>query len=206
VGAVPSFDAVGEETREQARISSTVHPVPRWVGPAFVILGLLTLPWIGYLAVTLPRSTTAVHYRAAWVGFDAGLVLALLAAGYESWRGSARLAVAATGAATMLVVDAWFDVVTTPPPDLYLSVVLAVLVELPLAAVCLWLALHTERLVERRIVHLQRRAARAEAQVAAARAAGGGARGRPGRARDLVRRWGGATAPPGDAADRDAGD
>lgn len=165
-----SFDAPGEATREQARSAGTVHPVPRWVAPSFVLLGLLTIPWIGYLMVTLPRSTTAVHYRAAWVGFDIGLVAALLCTGYQSWRGSARLAVAATAAATMLVVDAWFDVVTTPSgPDLYVSVALAVLVELPLAAVCLWIALHTEHLVERRIVHLARRAARAEAQVEAVR-------------------------------------
>lgn len=166
-----SFEPLGEATREQARDASTVHPVPRWVAPSFVVLGLLTIPWIGYLMITLPRSTTAVHYRGAWVGFDIGLVAALLCTGYQSWRGNARLAAAATAAATMLAVDAWFDVVTTPAgPDLYVSVALAAVVELPLAGVCLWIALHTEHLVERRIVQLDRRATRAEARATRAEA------------------------------------
>ncbi len=129
-------------------------------------MALLTLPWICYLAVTLPYREVTVHYRAAWVGFDAGLVMALALTGFHAWRGSQRLAIAASATATMLLVDAWFDVMTTPGRDWYVSVLLATFVEVPLAMVCLWLALHTDELVERRIAYLARRAARAEARAA----------------------------------------
>jgi hypothetical protein len=57
-----------------------------------------------------------------------------------------------TAAAVLLVVAAWFDVLTTPAGHRLQSIVVAVAVELPLASVCLWLSYHTQRLAERRIV------------------------------------------------------
>ena len=46
---------------------------------------------------------------------------------------------------------------TTPSAQIMQSIVLAALVELPLAVVCGWLGVHTEELTERRIVLLMRR-------------------------------------------------
>jgi hypothetical protein len=45
---------------------------------------------------------------------------------------------------------------TTPSHERLQSILLSVVVELPLAAVCLWLSHHTQQLAERRIVRLQR--------------------------------------------------
>jgi hypothetical protein len=57
----------------------------------------------------------------------------------------------------LLVVDARFDVLTTPSGQRFQSILLAVAVELPLPSVCLWLSYHTQQLAERRIVLLLRR-------------------------------------------------
>ena len=59
-------------------------------------------------------------------------------------------------------MDAWFDCMTTPAPQRWQSFLLCALVELPLAAVCLWLSYHTHQIAERRIRLLlrQRRSAR----------------------------------------------
>ena len=58
-------------------------------------------------------------------------------------RGSAPRA-AATG--TLLVADAWFDVILESHSDeLRISMLFAVCGELPLAAVCFWIAYRTER-------------------------------------------------------------
>jgi hypothetical protein len=104
-----------------------------------------------------------VHYRAAWVGFDILLLAVLASTAYFALRGSPQVAFTATAAATLLVVDAWFDVLTTPKDDgRILSVVLAVLVELPLAALCLWIATHARHVLHRRVELLARRAQRAE--------------------------------------------
>src|SRR5690242_6625488 len=114
---------------EQKNGVTAVKTVPWWVGPAFAVLALGTVPWVIFLAVTLPRHATFAHYRGVWVGFDTGLVLVLGWTARLALRASPHVALAATAAATMLLVDAWFDVMTTPRSHgLLMSVALAVLV------------------------------------------------------------------------------
>ncbi|WP_433296300.1 hypothetical protein ACQP2F_38055 [Actinoplanes sp. CA-030573] len=139
-----------------------LRPVPRWVAPVFAVLGLATVPWIIYLAATLPAESTTQHYRATWVGFDVLLVVVLLATAHLAWRGSPQAGLLAAATATMLVVDAWFDVTTSPPDDVPAAVLSALLLELPLAVVCGWIALHVDQVIESRLRRLARRAARAE--------------------------------------------
>ena len=129
-----------------------------WAGPVFVLLAAAMVPWTVFLAITLPVQETAEHYDLAWVGFDIALIALL---GWTAWcalRRSPTLAVAASMTATMLVVDAWFDVVTAPTgQDLALALSMAVVVELPLAAVCLWLARNGQHIAERLVVLRLRR-------------------------------------------------
>jgi hypothetical protein len=132
-------------------------PVVRWAGPVFAVFSLILLPWIVYLAYSLPSRQVSADYDVAWAGFDVMLLLALAGTGYFALRRSRYLATAATATATLLVVDAWFDVMTTLPGQRLEPVALAVLVELPLASVCVWLSLHTQQLAERRLVLLLRR-------------------------------------------------
>ncbi len=144
--------------------------MPWWVGPSFAVLAIGTVPWVIFLAITLPRHATFRHYRGVWVGFDIGLIFVLALTGYLATKRRPSVALAATAAATMLLVDAWFDVGTTPRGGgLILALVLAFFVELPLAGVCLWIALHAEQVVESRLVILARRAARRDAADAASR-------------------------------------
>ncbi|GHJ15705.1 MULTISPECIES: hypothetical protein [unclassified Micromonospora] len=177
-----------ETSVDQVDEAARVRPAPRWVAPTFVALAVLTLPWIGYLAFTLPRHQVTVHYRAAWVGFDLGLVALLGLTAWHAYRGNRQVVLAAAATATMLAVDAWFDVTTTPPgPDLVVSVVLAVLVELPLAGVCLWIARHGDRMVQRRLRQLAVRAELAADRAAAAQRTATGARRRLARVRGRLR-------------------
>jgi hypothetical protein len=130
--------------------------VVRWAGPLFVIFAVIMVPWTVYIAETLPARQFSPHNDVAWAGFDVILLLSLAATGVTALRRSPYLAMAATATAVLLVVDAWFDLMTTPSAQVIQSIVLAALVELPLAAVCGWLAVHTEELVERRLVLLSR--------------------------------------------------
>ncbi len=147
-----------------------MQTVPWWVGPAFAVLAVGTVPWVVFLAVTLPHHTTFAHYRAVWVGFDTGLIGVLATTAVLALWGRSQVALAATAAATMLFVDAWFDVLTTPAGGgLVISLLLAVCVEIPLALICVWIALHASLVIEARVVRLARRAARAEARAARVR-------------------------------------
>ena len=129
----------------------------RWTGPLFTLFAALMVPWTVYIGASLPARQLSPHYDVAWAGFDVILLAALAATGYTALRRSRYLSIAAAATAVLLAVDAWFDLMTTPSGQIAQSIVLAALVELPLAAVCVWLSLHTQELTERRIVLLMRR-------------------------------------------------
>jgi hypothetical protein len=131
--------------------------VVRWAGPAFALFSLILLPWTVYLAYSLPSRQVSADYDVAWAGFDVMLMVALASTGYFALRRSRYLATAAAATAALLLVDAWFDVMTSLPGQRLDPVAEAVLVELPLASVCIWLSLHTQQLAERRLLLLLRR-------------------------------------------------
>jgi len=90
--------------------------------------------WIGVLEITLPVHYRASHWRGAWVGFDIGLLLAFAATAWAAWRERQVLILCLTVTATLLVCDAWFDLILDlGSSDIWLSLATAVLAELPLA-------------------------------------------------------------------------
>jgi hypothetical protein len=104
---------------------------------AFFVAAAVTVLWTIYLAATLPRHYTAHHYWLGWVGFDVALVVVLALTGRALLHASAAAQRYATAAATLLVVDAWFDVLNAATTtDQLVALAMAVLVELPLAYVC----------------------------------------------------------------------
>jgi hypothetical protein len=128
------------------------------VGRVFAVLAALMVPWTAYLAISLPGSHQAAHYDLAWGGFDVGLLAVLAATAVAAVRRSRWLPVSSVALATMLLVDAWFDVVTASTRDEFLAALaMAVLVEVPLAAVCGWLAVRGQSLLEHRIALRARR-------------------------------------------------
>jgi hypothetical protein len=109
--------------------------------PVYALFAVAIVPWIVWLAWTLPERSVSAHYRLAWVGFDVLLCGALARTAYLAWRRSPFLVNVASATAALLVVDAWFDVTTSPGGhDLMVSALLALLVELPLAVMSLALA------------------------------------------------------------------
>ena len=112
----------------------------------FGLAAVLLVPWIVLLVYLLPSAQQVSHWDIAWSGFDVILALVLSAVALAAWRRSFWLEGAATAAATLLFVDAWFDVLTSSTRlELIVAVVEAVFVELPLAILCLLLARNAER-------------------------------------------------------------
>jgi hypothetical protein len=121
---------------------------PRWIVPFFGLAALLLVPWVVVLVVALPSAHRAAHWDIAWAGFDFALALLLLTVAVAAWRRSPWLEGAATATATLLFVDAWFDVLTSSTQtEFVVSVGEAAFVELPLAILCLLLARDAERRV-----------------------------------------------------------
>lgn len=100
---------------------------------------ILETVWTIYLGLRLPRHYVANHWDVAWVGLDAAQVTFLLLTAWAAWRRRAVLIQFANTCATLLLVDAWFDVTTARYSDLEQSV-LAVAIELPSAFALLWIS------------------------------------------------------------------
>jgi hypothetical protein len=116
------------------------------VVPLFTLAAFVLLPWVVLLVSVLPSTHRSAHWDVAWGGFDAALALLLLTVAITALRRSPWLEGAATAAATLLFVDAWFDVLTASTGmELVLALVEALLIELPLAVLCLLLARDAER-------------------------------------------------------------
>ncbi|MGZ4380955.1 MAG: hypothetical protein ACXVZ2_01685 [Gaiellaceae bacterium] len=114
--------------------------------PLFALAALVLVPWIVVLARALPSAHRAAHWDVAWAGFDVALATLLFTVALAAWRRSPWLEGAATAAATLLFVDAWFDILTSSTgAELTVASIEAGLVELPLALVCLLLARDTDR-------------------------------------------------------------
>jgi hypothetical protein len=108
----------------------------RWQGRILAGAGLALLPWLGYLAGTLPPREAA-----AWVTLDALEAAYLLTAGARLLRADPRYRTPAAAAAVLLIADACTDVATSAPgAELAGALTMALGAELPLAALCMVLA------------------------------------------------------------------
>lgn len=123
--------------------------IPPWIAPAFILCALVLTPWTAFLFFTLPRHYVANHWQMAWGGFDIGLGLALAATAVTVARRSPFAEVTAAVTGTLLVCDAWFDVLTArATSDIVQAALEAAFVELPLATLCFWMATNLARAVE----------------------------------------------------------
>ena len=113
----------------------------RWLVLVLGGIALALIPWTAYLSATLPGEHVAHHWDVAWAGFDAFEAVALTATLLALVLRSPRLPLFAAVAGTALLLDAWFDLITANlGGELAWALVEALLGELPLAALCYWIA------------------------------------------------------------------
>jgi hypothetical protein len=122
----------------------------RWAPRLLALVALALVPWTLWLTFSLPSRHLTQHYDVAWVGFDVALALAFAATAWAALRRPRWLAPLAAATGTMLLCDAWFDVVTASGGGERLEAVLeAAFAELPLAAICAYIVYDTERFRDR---------------------------------------------------------
>ncbi len=111
-----------------------------------VAVGLL--PWTAYLSATLPSEHLANHWDVAWAGLDLFEAAALVALLVAIVRRSPLVPMFAAVAGTALLCDAWFDVTTAGSGrSFHWAIAEAFVAELPLAALCFWLAFETSEAI-----------------------------------------------------------
>jgi hypothetical protein len=104
-------------------------PLALMVGGA---IGLI--PCIVFLVITVPANYVAV-------GFDVLLVAFMVTTAVLVFLRRQLVVLTAFTTGVLLICDAWFDVMTAGPHDLWVSVLTATLVELPLAVILITTAL-----------------------------------------------------------------
>ena len=125
------------------RLSLASRTVPtshhRYVGRreveiiVMVVSAVVLVPWIAYLAVTLPRVYVTHDWEQAWVGFDILLLLLIVANAVLSLLRRQMVMLTAFATGVVLICDAWFDWMTSNRADVGWATATALFVELPLA-------------------------------------------------------------------------
>jgi hypothetical protein len=143
-------ELIARLTHQHPAASLPSSRVLRLIREARVALTLgavvVLVPWIVYLALTLPRLYVAHNWDVTWVGFDLLLLALLLATGVLAALRRQLVSLTAFAAGVLLACDAWFDVMTSHGSDKVVSEVSALVVELPLAALLIFGALQVLRL------------------------------------------------------------
>ncbi|HEX5189618.1 MAG TPA: hypothetical protein VFW16_08760 [Streptosporangiaceae bacterium] len=139
---------------------SAPSPASSWKWDAVLVgtvAGCIVLAaWIGVLAVTLPQFYRTGTWRGAWVGFDAALLVAFAVTAWAAWRRRQLLIISLIVLATLLLCDAWFDVVLdVDTPGFLASLLSALLVELPLAVLAIAMARRLLRLTIGRMMRYE---------------------------------------------------
>jgi hypothetical protein len=116
----------------RSELSARVHH--RWMPIALAISALVLVPSLVIVLTVVPRVETAHHLRVAWTGLDVFEVLALAAAGFALQRRPAIVAIPATITGTLLLCDAWLNIIPSTGAAFYEGIVMA-FIELPLAAI-----------------------------------------------------------------------
>ena len=132
-------------------------PLPRWVTLLLGLVAIALVPWVFYLTLTLPSRHVTFHYDLAWVGFDVALAGSFAATAWAAFRGSRWLVPLAAVTGTMLLCDAWFDIVTSHSGgDMWEAVGEAALAELPLAALCAFIVYDAETFLAATVTRFRR--------------------------------------------------
>ena len=118
--------------------------IPTWASRLYILLGLVLVPWTVYLGATLPEHHLSSHWDIIWTGLDIALLFSLICTGLLAYAKSIWVIIAASTSGSLLLVDAWFDVMSEQSAFvLHQGIVLALLFEIPLALMSYYLAFHT---------------------------------------------------------------
>jgi hypothetical protein len=109
------------------------------------------IPWMIYLAFTLPANYVAHNWPATWIGFDCVLITFMAATAVLGWLRRELVILPGFTTGVLLICDGWFDVMTAGPGQFWVSVLTATLGNLPLAVIMITGAVRIMRLTAARL-------------------------------------------------------
>jgi hypothetical protein len=118
--------------------------IPVWAAWLFVIISVGLVPWTIYLSAALPEHHLSRNWDITWVGFDAFLIISLLATGILAKMKSIYMIMAAAITGTLFLTDVWFDILSykTGSTGFDKAIIMAVFGEIPVAVMSFGLTIH----------------------------------------------------------------
>jgi hypothetical protein len=128
-----------DDTRDR-RLHLSLSRRAQLLSTVFLAAATALIPWTIFLGLSLPPKYDAGHWNLLWTGFDVGLFCVLGYAAWAAWFRRQILAATAIVAGTLLLCDAWFDIITSiGHRDQWLTLLTGFGGELPLALFFFWL-------------------------------------------------------------------
>ena len=134
--ALPALAGAGD--------AEVLRPPDRWLLVALGACALVLVPSLVIVLFAVPQIGIARHLRVAWTGLDVCELLAMAWTGLALSRRSVATVIPATITGTLLLSDAWINVVPTTGSARTFGILLAFL-EVPIAAVSFWVAVRVTR-------------------------------------------------------------
>jgi hypothetical protein len=111
--------------------------------------------WIAFLILTLPARFTTGDWRAVWVGLDVAELTGFAATAWAAWYQRQLVIIFMIITGTLLVCDAWFDTALDYGSSGFtLSLLSALLAELPLAFIMFAAAIRLVRVTVHTVMQL----------------------------------------------------
>lgn len=120
--------------------------MPRWTVSLYGVLAVALVPWTIYLGWSLPVKHVTPNWDVIWPGLDSGLFLSFLISAILAYRKSRWVTISSTITASFLLIDAWFDVLSSRSSfEKKESIVMALFIEIPLSILSFAIAGHVLR-------------------------------------------------------------
>jgi hypothetical protein len=113
------------------------------------------IPWMVYLAFTLPANYVAHNWPATWIGFDCLLIAFMAMTAVLGFLRRQLVVLPAFATGVLLICDAWFDIMTAGPGQLWVSLLTAALGNFPIAVILITGAVRILRLTMTRLWFLE---------------------------------------------------
>jgi hypothetical protein len=109
------------------------------------------VPWMVYLAFTLPANYVAHNWPATWIGFDCVLIAFMAATAVLGLLRRQLVLLPGFTTGVLLICDGRFDLMTAGPSQFWMSVLTVTLGNLPLAVIMITGAVRILRLTATRL-------------------------------------------------------
>ena len=116
--------------------------LPDWVPLLYSGACIFLIPWTILLSYLLPRHYNSHNWDLAWVGFDILEIILFGLTAFLAFKKSLWTSLCSGMLSILLLVDAWFDVLTSKPGiSRDRSILEALIIELPLFLLSIYISI-----------------------------------------------------------------